>query len=65
MGRAAHQQQPEHPKSAGPEPASVSTEETSPKSWQVTIVTGDMPDARSRLSRAIGIILAAAGRTRD
>ena len=63
MGRAAHHQQPEHQKSAGPEAASVSPEDSSPESWQVSAVYEDAPDARRRLSRAIGIILAAAGRT--
>lgn len=64
MGQEAHPHQPEQPKPAGLEPALVGTEDTSPESWQVSVVYGDAPDARSRLSRAFGIILAAAGRTR-
>jgi hypothetical protein len=60
MEQEAHSHQPEE---TGPEPAPIGTKNTSPESWQVSAVYEDAPDARKRLSRAIGIILAAAGRS--
>ena len=63
MGRKAHHQPPLNPEPLGPRPASDSADETPPEDWQVTIVTGDAPDAQERLARAVDIILTAAART--